>query len=270
MTLADYNIPNGAMIHAHFRFEGGMLKRTIDSSLPRSDEVCMITFESTKEHVTVVLKMPCTHSVSQSSDGLRLVRGEQLQIKCPQCGKEWPFHIIKQYGGAPSTELGQLELGISQNFLAASSEINQCRKCKTYFTRENSSINNVKCVVCSMQQKSSYYFCWYCLQDWKNPLSSAACGNEGCGDTVKLEKLRTSGKIKVSYSGVETFKLRACPNCGTIIELASGCKQMHCKACSQDFCFVCLRMKSQGSWSCGSNSTVCVAAPPQTVIPRQK
>lgn len=130
-------------------------------------------------------------------------------------------------------------------------------------------INSVKCMICSKEQKSSYHFCWLCLRDWKTCLSSSACGNEDCTDSAKLEQLRTCGKVKVSYINVEIFKFRACPNCGTIIELAGGCKHMNCKPCGKDFCFVCLRMKSQGSWSCGNHNTPCDAAPLQTVIPRQ-
>lgn len=273
LTLSDYNIKSGANISALFRFPGGMFKRRIDPVLPRSNDCCMITLENFKDNGVTVLKMPCGHSMCP--DALmdyawsEVSTHKKTRVKCPWCPEEWSIDVIRRYGGATPSEIEQLELGISQNFFTSSSDINQCPKCQTYFTREDSKINNVKCVICSREQGSNYYFCWFCLRDWKNSLTSASCGNKDCNDSAKLEQLRTCGKVKVGYINIETFKCRACPSCGTIIELSSGCKHMNCKACGTEFCFICLRMKAQGSWSCGSYNTTCVEAPLQTAIPHQ-
>lgn len=131
LTLADYNMMNGAIISCLFRFHGGMLKRNIDPSLPRSGEVCMITLENFKDNGVTVLKMPCGHSLCP--DALmdyvwsEVTTNKKTEVKCLWCGKEWSTDTIRKYGGATPTEMGQLELGISQNFFTSSSDINQCQ-----------------------------------------------------------------------------------------------------------------------------------------------
>ncbi len=274
-TLADYNIQNGSNLFLVMRLPGGsslVLKRRIDASIPLSDEECVITMESTKETGVIVLRMPCGHSIFP--DGLmdyswaEVSTNKRIEIKCPPCATEWDIGIIRRYGGTTAIELSQLELGISKNFCSRSNDINQCPKCNSYITRKNASVNSVVCIVCSRKSQSSWYFCWYCLQEWKKPLSSATCGNANCNSAESLAQLRDCGKVKVDFIEIEIPKLRSCPKCGTIIELTSGCKHMTCKACKTEFCFVCLRRRTQGSWPCGSYNTKCAEAPRQTVIPK--
>ncbi len=275
--LADYEtLRNGSNIFLVLRLYGGsslVPRRRINASIPRSDENCLITMENTKENGVIVLKMPCGHSISP--DGLmdycwnEVSMNKKTEIKCPLCATEWDIGVIRRYSGATAIELSQLEVGISENFCSKSSDINQCPKCNSYITRQNTTLNSVLCVVCSKKSVSNGYFCWHCLQEWKKPLSSATCGNTNCDDGEKLAQLRDCGKVRVTFLKMEIPKLRACPKCGTIIELASGCKHMACKACRIEFCFVCLRRRTQeGSWSCGSYNTKCAEAPLQTVIPR--
>ena len=275
-TLADYNLRNGANIFMVMRLPGGggsESRRKIDPSIPRSSEDCMITMENTKENKIVVLKMPCGHSISP--DGLmdyawsEVSTNRKTEIKCPLCAREWEFNTIRRYGGATDIELDQLELGISMNFCMQSGDINQCPTCQSYCTRQNPSVNSVLCYACSRNGKSNAYFCWYCLHEWKTPLSSATCGNANCTDAEKLAKLRYCGTVRVDFLNIEIPKLRACPKCGSLIELSRGCKHMTCKACQTEFCFVCLRRRTNGCWSCGSYGTTCVVAPRQKVIPRQ-
>lgn len=277
-TLADYDtLRNGSTIMLVMRLPGGSLAgdtppmRKVNLSLPRSSERCMITCENFEENGVVVLEMPCNHAMCP--DALmdyawsEISTYNKTEVKCPLCAKEWPFDVIKLYGGATMTELDELEKGISQNFCKQSDDISQCPKCQSYCIRQRPTVNSVLCILCSKKLESSYYFCWLCLQNWKNPLSSRACGNTNCGNSEKLALLQNCGKVKVKFIDVEIFKLRACPQCGTVIELAKGCKHMACKVCKMEFCFVCLRMKNQGSWSCGSYNTKCAAAPVQTSIP---
>ena len=244
----------------------------IDPTIPRSLEECMITRENTKENGIVVLKMPCRHSISP--DGLmdyawaEVSIHKKTEIKCPLCTTEWMFSTIRRYGGATSTDLGLLEVGISNNFCMHSSDINQCPKCQSYITRQNTSINSVYCIRCLQKGYSSTYFCWYCLQDWKTPLHSTHCGNANCCDAEKLAKLQDCKTVVVQYTNLQVPELRACPACGSIIQLDGGCKHMTCRACVTEFCFVCLRIKTNGSWLCGSYNTVCSEAPRQTVIPK--
>lgn len=272
-TLADYEaLRNGSNIFLVMRLPGGS-DRKINASLPRSSENCMITMENTAENGIVVLKMPCGHSISP--DGLmdyswaEVSTNKKSEIKCPLCASVWEFAVIKKYGGATVTELDQLELGISKNFCTQSSDINECPKCQSYCMRQNTDVSSVMCLICSRKAGSNWHFCWYCLREWKKPLSSSTCGNANCNDAEKLAQLRDCDKVRVEFIKTSIFKLRACPKCGTIIELAGGCKHMTCKVCQVEFCFVCLRRRTQGgSWSCGSYNTKCAEAPRQTVIPR--
>ena len=277
-TLSVYGIKNRATIVLVIRVIGGsmggaMLQRTVNPSLPRSDEACMITHENFKEDGVVVLQMPCNAKHAICPDALMdyawsEIRDKKTEVKCPLCDVEWPFDVIKRYGGATTTELDQLQLGMSHNYCAKSNDVNQCPKCQSYCMRAQTNVNSVRCFICSKKPNSDFYFCWFCLRDWKSSLSSSTCGNANCGDAEKLAQLQSCGKVKVDFINIEILKLRACPKCGTIIELTSGCKHMTCKVCNTDFCFVCLRMQDQGSWSCGSYNTKCAPAPVQTSIPR--
>ena len=274
-TLADYALRDGASVFLLLRVPGGSsgqdtVKRVVPSSLPRSDESCLITGESFKDDGLIVLKMPCGHPMSQ--DGLMdyawntVSSGKKTEIKCPLCPTIWSFDIITRYGGGTPAELEQLELGISRNCFDKDSDINQCPRCQTYCIRNDTSNPAVKCLICS--KTSSFHFCWFCLKEWKGPFSSS-CGNDSCGDSEKLAQLRNCGKTKVEYINIDIFKVRACPSCGVIIELAGGCKHMQCEMCKVEFCFVCLQKRSNGSWQCGSHNTKCDPAPLQTVIPRR-
>lgn len=217
--------------------------------------------------------MPCNHSISP--DALMDYAWEEVstskktEVKCPLCFVPWSLDTIMKYGGASLDEMKQMEVGIATNFCMKSEDINECPGCQSYCTRMNPTINSVKCLICSKKNRSDYYFCWYCLQAWKSSYSSSACGNPNCSDSEKLSQLKNCGKVKVGYIDLVIFKLRACPKCGTIIELSSGCKHMECRACKIEFCFICLRKKSHGSWSCGSYNTKCELAPVQTSIPKR-
>jgi hypothetical protein len=62
--------------------------------------------------------------------------------------------------------------------------------------------------------------------------------------------------------------MRACPNCGVIIEYESACKHFNCALCGHEFCFICLRDRAHhpnGEWS---YSFGCQIAPVQTELPQ--
>lgn len=178
----------------------------------------MIRQETFKENGLTVLEMPCKHAMSP--DASENSTNKKTEVKCPLCKKEWPFDIIKLYGGATTTELDESEKGISQNFCNRSTDINQCPKCQSYCMRQKPTVNSVHCIMCSKKRESSYNFCWFCLKEWKNSLWSNTCGNANCADAKKLAQLQNCGKVKVGFIDVEIFKIHACPYCGTLIELA--------------------------------------------------
>ncbi len=279
--LCEYpTIGNGATLYLVLRLLGGAYcqssLRHIDQKLPRSNDPCMITFEYDCPEYPVFL-MPCGHSMSP--DGLMDYCWNEIssckpeircpEIRCPLCNQEWPIEVISKYGCATDTEIHQLENGLSRNFCLSDPNILECPICTSFCERRDTTNLCVQCIVCTKKKGKYCYFCWECLGEWKNNLGADTCGNATCGDPVLLRQLATAPMITPLGLNVQCPKIRACPNCGTLIDHTSGCKHMTCTNCNQSFCFVCLRMKSNGSSSCGSYSTPCAPAPRQTRIPQR-
>lgn len=259
-TLAEYStIKNGSTIFLVLKLCSGQvaLKRALPRNAPRSNEACMITGDTFKRDGVVVLVMPCGHPISQ--DGLmdyawaEVSIYKRTEIRCPMCSTEWPFGVTVDYGGATPTEHKRLELQISLNSLQKGTDYNICPRCRSYCCRDDPCVSSVKCRRCS-----DFFFCWDCLREWKSPLPSSTCGNDGCGDSGRLAVLRDCED-----------KLRACPTCGTFIEFSGGCKHVQCTVCSEEFCCVCLQKRSNGIWQCSSYHSTCTLAPVQTTIPRR-
>ena len=270
--IGDYPpLNNGSTLVLVMRLPGGSkpappARRRPDRAVPRSSEPCMITFEEDAHNVL----MPCGHTISP--DGLmdycwsEVSGGQRKQeIRCCLCNAEWPLDVLYQYSGASKAELDMLEVGLSKNFCLHSSDIMECPGCESFCERKNCDINCVQCRICSKKKSSSYMFCWLCLQPWKSNPSAKECGNTKCTSTV-IQKLHDAPLTSVMGVKVKVPNLRACPKCGTLIELAHGCKHMVCRKCSDSFCFICLRSKSNGSWMCGGYSTECTPAPRQDRI----
>ena len=85
------------------------------------------------------------------------------------------------------------------------------------------------------------------------------------GSDLRVQMLQNCGNKDVV--GVSTPSLRACPHCGALVQHIEACKHMNCPACKQNFCFICLKVPSSGSWQCGSYNAKCTPAPRQTRIP---
>lgn len=219
-----------------------------------------------------VYKMPCRGRHPMSSDGLldycwNEIKGLKYEIKCPICSDTWSLDDIRRFGRASDMELKQLEMGFSRNFCLKSTDIKECPGCHSFCERQDKSNACVMCIICSKKNKSNFHFCWHCLRTWQAALGAASCGNSGCNAGQQLAILKNSPKVDVEFLNIKIYKHRACPNCGTVIEHDGGCKHMMCTACKKEFCFVCLRTKMEGSWSCGSYNTSCQLAPIQTEIP---
>ena len=240
------------------------LDRRIHSSVPRSSEPCMITFVEGDS-----VQMPCGHAISP--DGLmdycwsEVSSGRKYEIRCCLCNSEWPIEIIKRFGGASEEELRMLEEGLSKNYCRVHSNISECPGCMSLCEQKDTSKSCVQCPVCTRKKEKAYHFCWHCLHPWKNALSAKQCGNTTCNAEL-LGQLLAAPEINVI--GVNVPSIRACPSCGSLIEHKKGCKQMTCKKCKADFCFICLRKRTpEGSWTCGAWNNQCKAAPRQTKIP---
>ena len=95
--LGDYpTMGDGSTVFLVLRLLGGVTRRRIDHSLPRSREPCMITYMANEPDFPV-LKMPCGHSISP--DGLMDYCWSQIdlgkyEIKCclyAQQNGQWKF-----------------------------------------------------------------------------------------------------------------------------------------------------------------------------------
>ncbi len=268
--LEDYPpLNHGSTIFLVLRLLGGAsIDHRIDPKLPRSKEPCMITFENDSPGYPVFV-MPCRHSMSPNAlmeYCWSELRNRKCQIRCPTCNQEWTMDTICKYGCVEEGEKKQLEIGLSNNFCQSDPNVLDCPSCTSFCERKDSANQCVQCVVCTKKKGKSYCFCWQCLKEWKNGPSDEKCGNSNCGDLETLKQLAKAPMVKPEYISVECPSLRSCPHCGSLIDLVSGCKHMQCTACSQEFCFVCLRPRISGSWSCGSYNTPCTPAPRQTRI----
>lgn len=120
-------------------------------------------------------------------------------------------------------------------------KIKKCPKCYVDCTRLDEGNNRVICQSCSAKKwLRKYEFCWVCLRKWKRR-GTKKCGNADCSpiDPETVRTLATCGEKDLD--GNECPKLRACPECYTVIEHVERCKHMRCPTCQHDFCFVCLK-----------------------------
>lgn len=147
---------------------------------------------------------------------------------------------------------------------------NKCPGCNSYVARTDLSNLRVHCTVCSAEKGQLYEFCWLCLQQWKgSQQSSDHCDNDDC--MTDLELLKTCPTVTFAdVQGVTGCpSTRACPTCGVLLEHdKTGCKNIECKNCNKEFCFVCLKLTSEclktSKYFIGCSAGV---APRQTSIP---
>merc|ERR1712228_204921 len=100
-------------------------------------------------------------------------------------------------------------------------------------------------------------FCFCCGDNWTD---GHVCDSSFKSDLVSILSQAEKKRID-SVSDVPS--IRSCPNCAQLITHTDACKHMKCSRCYKDFCFVCLKMKKNGKWQCGSYSSACPVAPPQ-------
>lgn len=164
-----------------------------------------------------------------------------------------------------------MEKRLGKNFCIANENIKMCLKCKSWCSRIDESNPNVICNICSRNLGRSYRFCWHCRREWVNNTGKEACGYADCKDGEKLRDMKNSRKITLQrYPNIEMYALRACPCCGTLRHCTDGVKRTQCTQCNTEFCFFCLRPKSQNSWFCDSEKADCQLAPIQRKIPHMR
>ena len=150
---------------------------------------------------------------------------------------------------------------------------------------------SVRCPGCTNQ--GSRDFCWACSKQWKSGGGSyQICGYSECyeqnsaanlnsvlllfflcvcfffANKKRKKKQYTHTKILANCPtklqiGFQMPTVRACPNCNCLIEHVEACKHMKCQLCKNEFCFLCLKLKIDGKWQCGSSGHPCGLAPRQ-------
>lgn len=249
------------------RLPGGSVNksRQYTPHLPKGDDNCYICFTDCDE----TLLMPCD-KVKHSMCPPCLVEyawseaKKKSKICCALCGSEWGLEVIQEYGQVPIKEIDLLSETLSLTMIQSDPMISSCPGCASYCERKDIKNSRVHCRYCIKQGGKNSDFCWHCKQAWET--SGNKCGNPKCSAAGILAQVQNAPMTEVV--GVSCPSIRLCPKCGTPIEHKSGCKHMVCKACKGEFCFICLRLRVDRSWQCGSYNTKCTAAPVQMDVPR--
>lgn len=268
--LLDYGLTRDSTIFLVMRLRGGAAilakqDRSIPAGIKQSnDESCMICFE------TPSMLMPCNHTMHPHC----LVNyawnevtgaGRKSEIKCPVCTQEWSMPVLKKYGKTVDAEVRLLEDALSRNAIARDQKISECPGCGGYCERLNTSTIRVSCRICQSNRKPD--FCWICKRKWTGK-TNEKCGYADCDSSGILAQIK-SAPMKVIVGVQNCPSIRLCPKCGAAIEHRAACKHMTCK-CGAEFCFICLRVRMESSWQCGSYNTKCSPAPVQDTVPKPK
>lgn len=215
-------------------------------------------------------KMNCGHVISTESmtQFLRsLLKERKLKIECPgydkngnSCGGIWEFAVCKKIGVLSQTEIEEFEDGFAKIYMSQILKYQECPKCKSFIEKPiEIPHNRVYCLFCKLKCKQSQDFCWICLKPWITQ-NTTKCGNENCvisNDIIEI--LSSCRTIKINDVN-DVPAIRACPNCKTLIEHKSDCKHIQCNSCKVNFCFICLKMKVNNEWQCGTYKDVCTVA----------
>ncbi|XP_029442748.1 probable E3 ubiquitin-protein ligase RNF217 [Rhinatrema bivittatum] len=209
--------------------------------------------------------MSCGHAVDPKSlnDYCKYkIESEDFRFTCPtvtedgSCNKEWSYEEIRRNAFLSTKQKEMFEEVIALKTLEKSFEIKQCPRCYSYVERSNPTNLSVKCIVCSADGGTEYFFCWQCLQEWKGPFDLAdKCENKNCRNQ-DLEILQKCPLIALLETEIKNCpSIRACPTCGKLVSHNQrGCKNVTCNGCHKEFCFACLELtpvcqaNKPGSW----------------------
>lgn len=276
MFLSDYKLQDRSELFVVFRLPGGNdpePPKELDDDVELSDAPDMITWDDDPDNKRA--KMPCGHAISPESLTAycrSLLTAGKFQFYCPYidqdnatyCGQPWEYFIIRRLAVLTDDEKKEFETKMSQNYMRKSAGIQECPQCSVFCMRINPKDRRVVCLACS--KGTRYEFCWYCLGDWKT-FGTTSCGNTACeGEDPRLKILKKA-KLKEIVGLKGCPSIRACPNCGMLIQHEKACKHMVC-VCAQKFCFICLGVPDEdGHYQCGLYNSHCTIAPVQTAVP---
>lgn len=259
--LSGYHgLGDGSTVFMVARVHGGS-HRTVHPSIPRSKGPCSIMSDTYDELECVVT--PCGHVIHPDSL-IRFCHDEvykkhKWEIKCFSygCEEKCSMELLVKCG-ATQDELNLISKGMSANYCqsnAATADTRICPGCHCMCERMDTTQNIARCAFCTRNKGNPYDFCWLCSLPWTK--GHRCSKNWGFDILAKCDETVIN---RITCPGV-----RACPKCGTLIEHIADCKHMRCPNCKQEFCFVCLCLKTT-SWPCGSHLKPCKPAPRQTAF----
>ncbi|XP_033726370.1 E3 ubiquitin-protein ligase RNF19A-like [Pecten maximus] len=256
--------------------EGSRLVKDVQSPLPvvvhNSDRQLPPWLQTTKQDMMNPWEeeprclMSCNHAITP--DNLygycwNELTEQRTLFKCfadnddgGRCDWEWFFPEVAEYACLSKDERVLFESRINRNWVNLTAGVRECPFCRCVCERQKPNDPRVLCIYCRDAGEPNFEFCWYCLYPWKD--------NHSCSKDSARQILSTCARKEiVKVPGCPA--IRACPNCKILIEHKDQCKHMDCRNCRTTFCFICLQVKGQNGFSCGSYNTKCAVAPIQKV-----
>ncbi|OWF49959.1 E3 ubiquitin-protein ligase [Mizuhopecten yessoensis] len=177
-------------------------------------------------------------------------------VNSRRCDWEWFFPEVAENACLSKDERILFESRINRNWVNLSAGVRECPFCRCVCERQKPDDPHVLCVYCQNAGEPNCHFCWYCLYPWKD--------HHSCTKDSARQILSTCPRKEiVKVTGCPS--IRACPGCKILIEHKDQCKHMDCRNCKTSFCFICLEVRGQRGFSCGSYNTKCAVATIQTV-----
>ncbi|XP_066282912.1 uncharacterized protein [Branchiostoma lanceolatum] len=248
-------------------------RKVLDEDVETTEAPDMISWEDDPN--TPRAKMSCGHAITPETLTTyceSLLSAGKYIFKCPYisptgeyCGKEWSYLEVRRLAVLTADEKKQFETKISDNYLRKGMGIQECPKCHSMCERVDKKDKRVVCPLCSARDGVEYHFCWFCLHEWIG-IGIDKCDNDDCSGEDKRLKILRDCKRKAIVGVAGCPAIRACLECGMLIEHDRACKHMAC-ICGQKFCFICLKPTEEGRYQCGTYNSPCEVADVQTTIP---
>lgn len=231
-----------------------------------TEEPDMLTLDDSEDEPR--LKMSCGHALSADSlfgfMKLELMTKTVDAIRCPAegCGSEWRMQEIIRKADMTEDEQIFFEYRISLNAInKEDTPTSSCPSCGSFCQRQAEGNAQVNCVFCSKSEGKEFNFCWDCKSLW---YPNHRCSN---AELEAFQRILNEAPLKkLDYSHIEGVpSKRMCPNCRSLIEHDSMCKEMTCIKCKFKFCFSCLKPCLNGTLQCSGYNRKCSVAPVQNV-----
>lgn len=238
MTLGDYNLVSNNTLHLVSRLRGG-LSAAVASSSPAPSGTWGRCVVAGRQDITY--GMPCGHAVSASGlyeHCMSKVRAGSDRVSCPVCSRGWSVKDMRERTGLSEGQVKSIDEGLARNFFLSMPGVVKCGGCGAIYSSSSSSGHGQLCSSCAVKS------------------------HDGKRATVEL---LASCPIKTVGHASSCPTLRACPNCGNVIEHEADCRRVECNHCKTLFCFVCLTIRTSSNYyPCPDR---CGTAARQTVIP---